>query len=196
MPTNGRSDHRHGRATIEPLIDEDVEHPDRPGRGDRPPHRSCVRSNGLVIFAHGSGSSRHSPRNQYVASVLNEAGLATLLFDLLTNEEELNRSNVFDIDLLAHRLIGVAAWARGQQRLADLPTGYFGASTGAGAALWAAADAWQRRGGRGLPRWSPRPRRTAARCRSSADTAHRRWPRHRGNLILNRQAQARARLVL
>jgi putative phosphoribosyl transferase len=98
------------------------------------------RSNGLVIFAHGSGSSRHSPRNQYVASVLNEAGLATLLFDLLTNEEEIDRSNVFDIDLLAHRLIGVAAWARGHPRLADLPTGYFGASTGAGAALWAAAD--------------------------------------------------------
>ncbi len=95
---------------------------------------------GLVIFAHGSGSSRHSVRNQFVASVLNDAGVATLLFDLLTTQEERNRSNVFDIDLLAHRLTGVAAWAHGHPRLADLATGYFGASTGAAAALWAAAD--------------------------------------------------------
>ncbi len=95
---------------------------------------------GLVIFAHGSGSSRHSTRNRYVAAALNEAGLATLLFDLLTSEEELDRSNVFDIGLLAHRLNGVAAWARRQPQLIDLPTGYFGASTGAAAALWAAAD--------------------------------------------------------
>ena len=96
-------------------------------------------ANGLVIFAHGSGSSRHSPRNQYVASVLNSAGLATLLFDLLTTEEELNRSNVFDIVLLGDRLIGVTAWAREHHSLADLRIGYFGASTGAAAALWAAA---------------------------------------------------------
>lgn len=99
------------------------------------------RSVGLVIFAHGSGSSRHSPRNRYVASVLNDSGLATLLFDLLTSEEELDRANVFDIDLLAHRLVGVARWARNQPDLSDLPSGYFGASTGAAAALWAAADA-------------------------------------------------------
>ncbi len=97
-------------------------------------------ASGLVIFAHGSGSSRHSVRNQYVASVLNDAGLATLLFDLLTDEEERDRSNVFDIELLAHRLAGVAAWATRDVRTADLPTGYFGASTGAAAALWAAAD--------------------------------------------------------
>ena len=98
------------------------------------------RAGGLVIFAHGSGSSRHSPRNQYVASVLNDAGLGTLLFDLLTGEEERDRSNVFDIDLLARRLAGVAAWAREQDRLGHLRTGFFGASTGAAAALWAAAD--------------------------------------------------------
>jgi putative phosphoribosyl transferase len=97
-------------------------------------------ANGLVIFAHGSGSSRHSRRNQYVASVLNEAGLATLLFDLLTPEEELDRSNVFDIALLAGRLTGVAEWARGHRPLAEFRTGYFGASTGAAAALWAAAE--------------------------------------------------------
>ncbi|NND76287.1 MAG: hypothetical protein HKN44_14910 [Ilumatobacter sp.] len=94
---------------------------------------------GLVIFAHGSGSSRHSRRNQYVASVLNQAGLATLLFDLLTTAEERDRSNVFDIDLLAGRLSGVVQWARRRHPLGDLPTGYFGASTGAAAALRAAA---------------------------------------------------------
>ncbi|MGZ4437274.1 MAG: phosphoribosyltransferase family protein [Nocardioidaceae bacterium] len=97
------------------------------------------RASGLVIFAHGSGSSRHSPRNRYVAGLLNRAGLATLLFDLLTDEEELRRANVFDIDLLTARLIEVTAWATGQPELADLPIGYFGASTGAAAALAAAA---------------------------------------------------------
>jgi len=96
---------------------------------------------GLVLFAHGSGSGRHSPRNRYVASVLNQAGLGTLLFDLLTDEEELDRSNVFDIELLARRLVDVTAWLRRQPDLAGLPVGYFGASTGAGAALWAASGA-------------------------------------------------------
>jgi putative phosphoribosyl transferase len=98
------------------------------------------RAAGLVIFVHGSGSSRHSPRNQFVATVLNEAPCATLLFDLLTHAEELNRSNVFDIELLARRLAAVAAWSADHPELGDLPTGYFGASTGAAAALWAAAD--------------------------------------------------------
>ncbi len=93
---------------------------------------------GIVIFAHGSGSSRHSPRNQYVATILNEAGLGTLLFDLLTPAEEVDRANVFDIGLLAERLSQVTAWLRGQQR--PEPIGYFGASTGAAAALWAAAE--------------------------------------------------------
>ena len=95
---------------------------------------------GIVIFAHGSGSSRHSPRNRYVAKVLNRAGLATLLFDLLTPGEERNRANVFDIELLAGRLVDVTHWLAGQPDTASLPVGYFGASTGAGAALAAAAD--------------------------------------------------------
>lgn len=95
---------------------------------------------GVVVFAHGSGSSRHSPRNRYVAEVLNAAGLATLLFDLLTPDEERNRANVFDIDLLARRLVDVTGWLAGQPDTKDLPVGYFGASTGAGAALVAAAD--------------------------------------------------------
>jgi putative phosphoribosyl transferase len=95
---------------------------------------------GIVVFAHGSGSSRHSPRNRYVADVLNEAGLATLMFDLLTGEEERERANVFDIGLLAQRLIDVTEWLTGQPDIAPLPVGYFGASTGAAAALAAAAD--------------------------------------------------------
>ncbi len=93
-----------------------------------------------MVFAHGSGSSRHSPRNRYVAQVLNAAGFGTLLFDLLTVEEERNRANVFDIELLASRLVGVTTWLTGQTDTASLPIGYFGASTGAGAALTAAAD--------------------------------------------------------
>ena len=87
---------------------------------------------GVVVFAHGSGSSRHSPRNRYVADVLNGAGLATLLFDLLTPEEERNRANVFDIELLARRLVDVTGWLAGQPDTASLPVGYFGASTGRG----------------------------------------------------------------
>ncbi len=97
-------------------------------------------AHGVVLFAHGSGSSRHSPRNRYVAAVLNEAGLATLLFDLLTEQEELDRANVFDIELLATRLLDVTAWLRRRPGFADAHVGFFGASTGAGAALWAAAD--------------------------------------------------------
>ncbi|WP_040622359.1 phosphoribosyltransferase [Mycobacterium parascrofulaceum] len=95
---------------------------------------------GVVLFAHGSGSSRHSPRNRYVAEVLNGAGLATLLFDLLTPAEERNRANVFDIELLARRLVDVTIWLGRERDTAALPVGYFGASTGAGAALVAAAD--------------------------------------------------------
>lgn len=94
---------------------------------------------GVVLFAHGSGSSRHSPRNRYVASVLQQAGIGTLLFDLLTTAEEHDRRLVFDVDLLAIRLTGVTAWLREQPAAARLPIGYFGASTGAAAALWAAA---------------------------------------------------------
>lgn len=95
---------------------------------------------GIVVFAHGSGSSRHSPRNRAVATYLNHAGLGTLLFDLLTRDEETDRSRVFDIPLLADRLLGVIRWLRNQPQASDLAIGCFGASTGAGAALWAAAE--------------------------------------------------------
>jgi putative phosphoribosyl transferase len=97
-------------------------------------------ADGIVTFAHGSGSSRHSPRNRFVAEVLNRAGLGTLLFDLLTPVEEFDRSNVFDIELLARRLVDVTRWLRAQPEAAGARVGYFGASTGAAAALWAAAD--------------------------------------------------------
>jgi putative phosphoribosyl transferase len=95
---------------------------------------------GAVIFAHGSGSSRLSPRNRLVARTLNEAGLATLLFDLLSEEESLDRANVFDIELLAARLAAADRWLRARPEGERLRIGYFGASTGAAAALWAAAD--------------------------------------------------------
>jgi putative phosphoribosyl transferase len=113
-----------------------------------------ANATGLVIFVHGSGSSRHSPRNMYVASQLNETGLGTLLFDLLTKEEEADRANVFDIPPMAARLTDVTNWVREQPGGADAALGYFGASTGAAAALWAAAepgvqvDAIVSRGGR------------------------------------------------
>ena len=98
------------------------------------------KASALVIFAHGSGSGRLSPRNNYVAEALRASGLSTLLLDLLTPEEEIRRSNVFDIPLLAKRLLLATAWARDHAVTARLPIGYFGASTGAGAALVAAAD--------------------------------------------------------
>jgi len=93
----------------------------------------------LVLFAHGSGSSRHSPRNRAVASALNARGMATLLFDLLNPDEEQDRRNVFDIGLLAERLVEAAQWCGGEPDLTSLPLGLFGASTGAAAALVAAA---------------------------------------------------------
>ena len=98
----------------------------------------------LVLFAHGSGSSRHSPRNQFVARTLNDAGLATLLFDLLTQKEEAidtqTRELRFDIHLLAERLLHATKWAKRQEQTRDLGIGYFGSSTGGAAALVAAAD--------------------------------------------------------
>jgi dienelactone hydrolase len=98
----------------------------------------------LVLFAHGSGSSRLSPRNQFVARTLNLAGLATLLFDLLTPEEEAldirTREHRFNIGLLAERLVHAAKWARQQEKTRDLHIGYFGSSTGGAAALVAAAE--------------------------------------------------------
>ncbi|MHB1836066.1 MAG: phosphoribosyltransferase family protein [Solirubrobacteraceae bacterium] len=95
---------------------------------------------GIVAFAHGSGSSRLSPRNRQVAQALNTDGFATLLFDLLTPEEELDRANVFDIPLLGRRLAAATGWLRHQPETSELALGYFGASTGAAAALIAAAD--------------------------------------------------------
>ncbi len=101
-------------------------------------------ASGLVVFAHGSGSSRRSPRNRFVAGVLHQAGLATLLFDLLTaEEEEIDRETAelrFDVDLLARRLVGATDWALADPSTRHLRLGYFGSSTGAAAALIAAAD--------------------------------------------------------
>ena len=95
---------------------------------------------GLVVFAHGSGSSRHSPRNRYVAEVLQQAGLATLLLDLLTPDEAGARAAVFDIGLLAGRLAQATAWVHHEPGCRTLPIGLFGASTGAAAALRVAAE--------------------------------------------------------
>ena len=92
------------------------------------------------MFAHGSGSSRHSPRNRYVAEVLNEAGLATLLFDLLTPAEERNRANVFDIELLARRLVDVTSWLARPARYRVAAGRLFRCQYGTGAALVAATD--------------------------------------------------------
>jgi putative phosphoribosyl transferase len=98
----------------------------------------------LVLFAHGSGSSRHSPRNQFVARTLNRAGLGTLLFDLLTPQEEAldiyTREHRFNINLLAERLVHATKWVREQSQTRDLRIGYFGSSTGGAAALVAAAE--------------------------------------------------------
>lgn len=99
---------------------------------------------GIVIFAHGSGSSRHSPRNKYVAKVLNDAGFATLLIDLLTSKEEevddMTREHRFNIKLLAKRLLAATDWISQNNKFRNLKVGYFGASTGAAAALVAAAE--------------------------------------------------------
>jgi putative phosphoribosyl transferase len=112
------------------------------------------KARGLVLFAHGSGSGRLSPRNRSVAQVLNQAGIATLLFDLLTEEEDDVYENRFDIELLTNRLVDATRWVRQQPSTMKQHLGYFGASTGAAAALRAAAklgaeiDAVVSRGGR------------------------------------------------
>jgi putative phosphoribosyl transferase len=110
-----------GRATIEGML-------------EIPEH-----AKGLVLFAHGSGSSRHSPRNNYVAGVLRKAGVGTLLMDLLTPGEDRDYAQRFDIGLLTQRLLDAARWVGAQPATRDLPLGFFGASTGAAAALEAAA---------------------------------------------------------
>jgi putative phosphoribosyl transferase len=124
----------------DPLIrDEEVEVPAGTARliGN---FRVPAPCSGLVVFAHGSGSSRHSPRNRSVAAALNTAGLGTLLVDLLASDEEVDRSQVFDIELLAARLEHATGWVEAQPESKGKPVGYFGASTGAAAALWAAAE--------------------------------------------------------
>jgi pimeloyl-ACP methyl ester carboxylesterase len=113
-----------------------------------------AQASGVVLFAHGSGSSRHSPRNTYVAGVLRAAGLGTLLFDLLTAAEDRDYATRFDIPLLTSRLVAATQWILRETPVTALPIGYFGASTGAAAALAAAAelgpriDAVVSRGGR------------------------------------------------
>ena len=97
------------------------------------------QSKGLVVFAHGSGSSRFSPRNNYVAKILRQAGIGTLLMDLLTEQEDSAYETRFNIDLLTERLLLATRWVQEQPRTKDLKIGYFGASTGAAAALKAAA---------------------------------------------------------
>ena len=94
---------------------------------------------GVVVFAHGSGSSRKSPRNNYVADVIRDHGLGTLLFDLLTEAEDRDRENRFDIALLTERLVGATEWLQEREETQDATVGYFGSSTGAAAALRAAA---------------------------------------------------------
>jgi putative phosphoribosyl transferase len=101
--------------------------------------RLPTSAKGIVVFAHGSGSSRFSPRNRFVAEYLNEARFGTLLLALLTPVEETNRGNVFDISLLADRLVFAVEWVERQPELSSLPLGFFGASTGAAAAIVAAA---------------------------------------------------------
>ena len=98
-----------------------------------------ARAKSIVLFAHGSGSSRHSKRNNYVASVLQKNGIATLLMDLLTPEEDADYPKRFDIPLLTHRLLAATHWIKSDPQTSQLPIGYFGASTGAAAALQAAA---------------------------------------------------------
>ncbi len=150
------------------------------------------RAVGVVVFAHGSGSGRHSPRNREVAAELHRGGLATLLFDLLSEAEAEHRDNVFDIGLLAGRLAVAAEWVRERPETADLPMGYFGASTGAAAALVAAAAphsdarAVVSRGGRpDLAGQALESVRAATLLIVGGDDAH--------VLDLNRQARARLR---
>jgi putative phosphoribosyl transferase len=126
-------------AAIGPGVDRDVTLEIMPGVLV-PGHLNVpAHAQALIVFAHGSGSSHLSPRNRAVAHSLEQSGLATLLFDLLTTDEALNRSAVFDVTLLSQRLAGATSWARVQPGLEGLPIGYFGASTGAAAALIAAA---------------------------------------------------------
>jgi putative phosphoribosyl transferase len=129
------ADFRSQQATRERRVEIPVEGAILPGQLTVP-----QQPRGIVVFAHGSGSSRHSPRNRFVAGVLTEAGLGTLLFDLLTHDEERDRANVFHVGLLAGRLADATSWLAGRPETGHARLGYFGASTGAAAALWAAAE--------------------------------------------------------
>ncbi|HEY3095515.1 MAG TPA: alpha/beta family hydrolase [Acidimicrobiia bacterium] len=120
-------------------VDQEIEIP--AGPRELPGHLTIpAGAIGIVVFAHGSGSGRHSPRNRAVARALNDASLGTFLFDLLSPDEETDRTNVFDIPLLGERLGAAATWLMDEPARDDLPLGYFGASTGAAAALSAAAE--------------------------------------------------------
>ncbi len=121
-------------AAVERLVHIPVDEVNIEGMLDLPENAS-----GLVLFAHGSGSSRHSPRNNYVARVLRDNGIGTLLMDLLTPEEDINYQTRFDIPLLTKRLLAATNWVKAEAFTCKLPLGYFGASTGAAAALQAAA---------------------------------------------------------
>lgn len=121
-------------ATIEKLVHIPVDEVYIEGMLSLPKHAS-----GLVLFAHGSGSSRQSPRNNYVAQVLRDNGIGTLLMDLLSPEEDMNYQTRFDIQLLTKRLLAATRWVKANALTDGLPLGYFGASTGAAAALQAAA---------------------------------------------------------
>lgn len=129
------------RATSSPSTSVRIEAGDATLDGDL---RAPGTATGLVVFAHGSGSSRHSPRNRFVAEQLGSGGLATLLFDLLTEDEERvderTRALRFDIDLLARRLVATTDWLSGHELYGGLDMGFFGSSTGAAAALVAAAE--------------------------------------------------------
>lgn len=155
MPFSKRTDAGRSTARLRGHLPDDPVVPGAP-RGDVPVAIDVAKSfgsahlpgtltwpehpSGIVVFAHGSGSSRFSPRNRAVAQVLNHAGLGTLLFDLLTPAEEANRANVFDVELLGRRLLDATRWLVRRPEAAGRPIGYFGASTGAAAALWAAAE--------------------------------------------------------
>jgi putative phosphoribosyl transferase len=135
---NGAADPARGAAAGEPVRRE-ISIPIAPGLELAGELSLPGAARGLVAFAHGSGSSRMSPRNRLVAQALAGAGFATLLFDLLTQREEADRANVFDIPLLAERLVAASSWLARRDDVGTLPFGYFGASTGAAAALGAAA---------------------------------------------------------
>ena len=148
---------------------------------------------GIVLFAHGSGSSRSSPRNRLVAGALVGAGIATLLFDLLTPAEDRTYANRFDIALLTARLAGATAWLDTEPALSTLPIGYFGASTGAAAALDAAAAAGPRV--RAVVSRGGRPDLASSLARVTAPTLLLVGGEDRDVIELNREARAQMRGV-